>query len=215
MSQRNVHFLIIGISILIVGVCVYLMSGILEKNTSLQSLNSLPFYGPKNMKAEDYSVPDFSFTNQDNEEVTLINFKDKIWVTDFFFTTCTGICPIMKTNMAIVLDSFRSNDNVMMLSHTVEPEHDSVNVLKSFSLKYGNINDKWHFVTGDKAQIYKQARKAYFIAEESKNVVIEDDFVHSQNLALIDRDGHIRGFYDGTDTASMKKLVIDIRSLTY
>jgi protein SCO1 len=214
MSQKNINISIIAISLLCIGVCVYFMSGILEKNTSLQSLNTLPYYGPKGMKAEDYTVPNFSFTNQDNVEITVENFKEKIWVTDFFFTTCTGICPIMKSNMAMVLDSFRNDEKVMMLSHTVQPEYDSVSILKSFSMKYGNIQNKWHFVTGDKASLYKQAREAYFIAEPT-TATIEEDFVHSQNLALIDQLGHIRGYYDGTDSAQMIMLIKDIRSLKY
>lgn len=200
------------ITFLGIGYCAYLI-GVMFRENNAVSTDALAYYSGKGQHKVSYTVPDFHFTDQNGKPVSLDQFKNKIWVTDFFFTTCEGICPIMKTHMKQVVDSFRTNPRVKFLSHTVHPEHDSVPVLKAFAEKYGNIDGQWYFVTGDKKALYDQARYAYFIAEPDSSTSIEEDFVHSQLFALIDQSGKIRGYYDGTDSAAIQKLVRDIRWL--
>ena len=211
MSQKVFRICLFSMSAIIIGYCIYILRDIYAKQSPYQEV-ALPFYGPKGDSSGKYHVPDFAFVNQDSQTITLRDLKGKVWVTDFFFTTCEGICPIMKKNLKSVLDSFANEPDVMFLSHTVQPEYDSVKVLKAFSAQYGNIQHRWHFVTGDKLELYNQARNAYFIAEPT-DANIKEDFVHSQLLAIIDRSGRIRGYYDGTSEEDKNKLVSDIRLL--
>ncbi|MBK7958088.1 MAG: SCO family protein [Bacteroidetes bacterium] len=211
MSQKIFRICLFTMTVIILGYCIYILRDIYAKQSPYKEV-ALPFYGPKGDSTGKYHVPDFTFVNQDSEKVTLQNFKNKVWVTDFFFTTCEGICPIMKKNLKSVLDSFSNEPDFLILSHTVQPEHDSVKVLKAFSEQYGQVANKWHFVTGEKLDLYNQARYAYFIAEPT-DASIQEDFVHSQLLALIDRAGRIRGYYDGTSETDKNRLVKDIRLL--
>ena len=212
MQTKYLVRFIIFITLLGLGYCAFLVGKMYQANSA--PTYALAYYSGKGKSNKTYTVPDFLFIDQNNKKVTLQLFRNKIWVTDFFFTTCEGICPVMKTNMKQVLDSFRNNPEIKFLSHTVHPEYDSVPILKKFSQNYGMNDGQWYFVTGDKKAIYDQARYAYFIAEES-NSPIKEDFVHSQLFALIDHNGKIRGYYDGTDSVAIQKLVKDIKFLLH
>ena len=159
-----------------------------------------------------HKIDDFSLVNQNNEIITNETYKGKIYIADFFFTTCPGICPIMKENMIILQDEFINDDDVLLLSHTVTPEIDSVHVLKKYSQEQGVIDSKWNMVTGDKKQIYNLARKSYLVAEDIESPT-QYDMIHTENFVLVDSKRRIRGFYDGTDNDVMDNLISDIKIL--
>ena len=159
-----------------------------------------------------HKIDDFSLINQNNEVVSNETYDGKIYVADFFFTTCPGICPIMKENMITLQNEFINDDNVLLLSHTVTPEIDSVSVLKKYSQEKGVIDSKWNMVTGDKKQIYNLARKSYLVAEDIESP-IQYDMIHTENFVLVDSKRRIRGFYDGTDNDAMDNLISDIKIL--
>ena len=156
-----------------------------------------------------HKIADFELINQNNKTVTNKNYDGKIYIADFFFTTCPGICPIMTYNMITLQEEFLDDDQVLLLSHTVTPEIDSVSVLKSYSIEKGVIDSKWNMVTGDKKQIYNLARKSYLVAEDIEGSHFYD-MIHTENFVLVDSRRRIRGFYDGTDEESMNQLVDDV-----
>jgi protein SCO1/2 len=182
----------------------------IKKNTPFQS--ALPFYGSDTNTAESYMVEKFQFVNQYGDSITRKDFENKIWVTDFFFTTCEGICPIMSKNLIKIQDAFKDNPNIKILSHTVDPQYDTKEVLFQYAQKHRAMKDKWHFVTGEASKIYHLARYSYFVATPQDSTYGED-FVHSQLIALIDPHLHIRGYYDGTNGKDMIKLIQDIKEL--
>ena len=160
-----------------------------------------------------HKIKDFSLVNQNGEKVTNNeDYRDKIYIADFFFTTCQGICPIMKENMIILQDEYKDDDQVYLLSHTVTPEIDTKEVLKKYSLEKGVIDSKWNLVTGDKKQIYNLARKSYLVAEDIEESELFE-MIHTENFVLVDPERRIRGFYDGTDQESMNALIYDIKVL--
>lgn len=156
-----------------------------------------------------HKIGDFTLTNQNGKTITPKDFEDKIYVADFFFTTCMTICIPMTENMRVVQDKFINDDEVMLLSHTVTPEIDDVPQLRKHADKMGLIDGKWHMVTGDKKQIYDLARKHY-LASKTDGDGGPYDLVHTENFVLIDKEKRIRGFYDGTDAEEIKKLIKDI-----
>lgn len=160
-----------------------------------------------------HTIADFSFVNQNGKIITQKDYDGKIYVADFFFTTCQTICPIMTHNMVAVQNAFINNPKVMLLSHSVLPEQDSVPVLKKYALEKGVIDAKWNLVTGDKRAIYYIARKSY-LAVKTGSPEQMYDMVHTENLVLVDTKKRIRGFYDGTKTAEMQRLIEDIRWLS-
>ncbi len=158
-----------------------------------------------------HTIADFSLTNQNGKTITQEDYKDKIYVADFFFTTCQTICPIMTDNMVKIQENLKNDNGVLLLSHTVTPEIDSVAQLKKYALEKGVNDSKWNLVTGDKKEIYDLARKSYLAA---KDVPYSDnDLVHTENFILVDKKKRIRGFYDGTDSESIEKLLADIKIL--
>ena len=159
-----------------------------------------------------HKIDDFSLINQNNEVVSNETYDGKIYVADFFFTTCPGICPIMKENMITLQNEFINDDNILLLSHTVTPEIDSVSVLKKYSQEKGVLDSKWNMVTGDKKQIYNLARKSYLVAEDIESPK-QYDMIHTENFVLVDSKRRIRGFYDGTDSDVMEDLINDIKIL--
>jgi protein SCO1/2 len=179
-------------------------------------IRTLPYFGQKNTaKTGDtlfHTVKPFCFVNQYNEKTTEETVKNKIYVTDFFFTTCQSICPIMSTELERVYKQFANRKDVLILSHTVSPEEDSVNVLMNYAKLHGVKNKQWLFLTGDKKQLYDMARKGYLLNSEKGNGD-EDDFIHTQNFALVDKEKHIRGFYEGTDSIEVTRLITDINLL--
>ena len=175
----------------------------------------LPILGERDFNGRDtvyHTIPPFKFVNQDSAIVTHETFKGKIYVADFFFTTCPSICPIMKTQMKRVYDEFSSDDDIMILSHTIDPEHDTVALLKDYAERIGVSGNKWHFVTGDMDEIYQIARTGYFVTAVEDNTV-PGGFLHSGAFLLVDKDLRIRGQYDGTKEDQVDKLIKDITRL--
>ncbi len=155
-----------------------------------------------------HQIPDFSFVNQDSQQVTSKTLAGKIYVTDFFFTTCPSICPKMKSQLLRVYENFKNNDQVVLLSHTIDPEHDSVTVLRDYAERLGVSSSKWQFVTGPKDSIYAIAAKYMVTAAEDENE--PGGFVHSGAFILVDTNRHVRGIYDGTKPEQVDKLLQDI-----
>lgn len=160
-----------------------------------------------------HKVPSFNLIDQNGESVTEQTFKEKIYVTDFFFTTCPGICPKMTENMALVQEAFKDDPEVLLLSHSVTPETDSVQVLKTYAENKGAISNKWYLVTGDRKQIYDLGRKTYFVEQDLGQEKDEDEFLHSENFVLIDKNKHIRGIYNGLNATAVQQLIADIKTL--
>jgi len=156
-------------------------------------------------------IANFSLTNQNGKTITQADYKDKIYVADFFFTTCQTICPIMTDHMVKIQEELKDDDEVLLLSHTVTPEIDSVGQLKRYALEKGVNDSKWNLVTGDKKEIYNLARKSYLAAKDVP--YSENDLVHTENFILVDKKKRIRGFYDGTDPEAIEKLLADIQIL--
>ena len=159
-----------------------------------------------------HRIADFELINQDGKIVTQKDFEGVIYVADFFFTTCRSICPKMSTQMQRVYEEFKDNEQIMLLSHTVYPEVDSVPVLAKYAKKYNADPKKWMLVTGDKKHIYELARKSYF-AVTTEGSGDEDDFIHTENFILIDKEKRIRGFYDGTSPEDVDRLIEEIKIL--
>ncbi len=169
----------------------------------------MQYFGPKKLAdPRDHLIRDFSFVDQYGRTVTQANFRGKVYVTEFFFTTCGSICPVMNHHLEKVYARFKQNPAFRILSHTVDPETDSVSVLKSYAQEHGVNDSTWLFVTGNKRAIYAMARQSYLLANSDRGD--PDEFVHTQQFALIDRRGHIRGQYDGTDSAEVVKMMTDI-----
>ena len=176
---------------------------------------SLPILGRREVVDNDtiyHQIADFAFVDQDSAMVTEATFEDKIYVADFFFTSCPTICPIMKTQMLRVYEVFENDPAVAFLSHSIDPEHDTVAVLKEFSDRLGVESDKWHFVTGKKADIFKQGQTSYMVTA-MEDASEPGGFIHSGAFILVDKDRHIRGVYDGTKEDQVDKLIEDIRVL--
>lgn len=190
---------------------------------ALKPQKTLPIYNPADVNpelvdstvqfvAKYHTIADFSFTNQNGKTITQKDYEGKIYVADFFFTTCGSICPIMTTNMIDIQKAFANNPKVMILSHTVTPEIDSVPVLKKYAVEKGVIDSKWNLVTGDKKDIYSMARKSYLAVKLGKPEELYD-MVHTENFVLVDAERRVRGFYDGTKKEEVKKLIEDINWL--
>jgi protein SCO1 len=156
-------------------------------------------------------IADFSLINQNGDTITQKDYQDKIYVADFFFTTCVSICPIMTDHMVEIQKELQNDSEVLLLSHSVTPEIDSVEQLKRYALAKGVDDRKWNLVTGDKKVIYDLARKSYLAA---KDVPFNKyDLVHTENFVLVDKKRRIRGFYDGTDPEAIDQLLKDIQLL--
>jgi protein SCO1/2 len=158
-----------------------------------------------------HQIADFSLVNQLGDTITQKTFDGRIYVADFFFTTCATICPIMTEHMGQIQRKIKNDPDILLLSHTVTPEIDTVAQLKRYADKKGVIAGKWHLVTGDKKEIYDLARKSYLVAKDQPYSPY--DLVHTENFVLIDPQRRIRGFYDGTDPAAIESLLEDIAIL--
>jgi protein SCO1/2 len=175
----------------------------------------LPIFGERRVEAGDtvyHTIAPFEFVDQDSAIVTNATFKDKIYVADFFFTSCRTICPIMKTQMLRVYEATAAMPDVLIVSHTIDPEYDTVALLHDFAKRLGVDSKRWHFVTGKKDSIYKIAQTSYF-STAMENKTEPDGFIHSGAFLLIDRQGRIRGKYDGTKEDDVDRLVEDIKKL--
>lgn len=206
-----------GAMALVSAVSIFLFYRVLNRKT-------LPVFDPSDVnpelvdstiqyKSRFHKIADFSFTNQNGKTVTQKDYEGKIYVADFFFTTCGSICPKMTTNLVEVQKAILNNPKVMLLSHTVTPEIDSVPVLKAYAIKNGVIDSKWNLVTGDKKDIYTMARKSYLAVKLGKPDELYD-MVHTENFVLVDSKRRVRGFYDGTDKKEIERLIEDINWLS-
>jgi len=163
-------------------------------------------------KKKYHKIADFSLINQNGESITQDTYKDKIYVADFFFTTCQSICPIMTDHMALIQKEIINDDEVMLLSHSVTPKIDSVAQLKKYAIEKGVNDNKWNLVTGDKKQIYTLARKSYLAVKTTGNGDAYD-MIHTENFMLIDKKRQIRGYYDGTNPEDISRLLEDLNIL--
>ncbi|HRG02516.1 MAG TPA: SCO family protein [Bacteroidia bacterium] len=178
----------------------------------------LPVIGEKKLAGEDgkdtlyHTIQPFAFVNQYHDTVSEKTIDNKIFVADFFFATCQSICPKMSSQLVHVQNAFKNDHNVLILSHTVNPSNDTVEVLNGYAQTYGAIKNKWHLLTGNKKAIYDMARFSYLVN------ALEDDgsaegFLHSELFILVDAQKRIRGMYDGTDSVAVVKLISDIKLL--
>ena len=158
-----------------------------------------------------HTIADFSLTNQNGETITQADYDDKIYIADFFFTTCQTICPIMTNHMLKIQKALADDASILLLSHTVTPEIDSVAQLKKYAIEKGVNDEKWNLVTGDRKEIYDLARKSYLVAKD--NPYEEFDLIHTENFVLVDKKKRIRGFYDGTDAEAIEELLEDVKIL--
>jgi len=158
-------------------------------------------------------IGDFSLINQNNETITQDDYKGKIYIADFFFTTCQTICPIMTEHMIEIQQEIKNDPEIKLLSHSVIPTYDTPEVLKAYALKKGVDDTKWNLVTGSKKDIYTLARKHYLAVQDIPGTEDDLDMVHTENFMLIDKKGYIRGYYDGTDPAAIEQLLEDIAIL--
>ena len=159
-----------------------------------------------------HKVADFKLINQNGDTITQDNYAGKIYVTDFFFTRCMTICPIMTNNIWKLQEVFKDDNDIRFLSLSVTPVIDSVSVLKEYAISKGVIDAKWNITTGDKKHIYELARKSYFALLEEGDGGLQD-FIHTENFILVDKKKQIRGFYDGTNSEDIERLILDIRIL--
>jgi protein SCO1 len=179
-------------------------------------LRYLPIYGEKSFESKNgktdttfHTIQNFSFTDQNGRTITQNNLDNSVYVADFFFTTCHSICPVMSTQMQRIAEKFKGNSEVKFLSHTVDPEIDTVEQLKRYAIEHHADENQWMLVTGDKKALYDIARTGYLL-DASIGDGGPDDFIHTQNFALIDKDKRIRGYYDGTNTTEVDQLIKDI-----
>ena len=213
---RKRDFITIGVILLFSAAAITLFY------TILKPTETLPIYQPAevNEKLVDTSiihiskyhkVSDFKLINQNGEEITQEFYKNKIYVADFFFTTCQDICPIMTKNMHLLQEELKEDNDILFLSHTVIPEVDTVQQLKKYAIENKVDDSKWNLVTGDKKQIYDLARKSYLAVEDAEYG--EFDMIHTENFMLIDKEKQIRGFYDGTNDLEIERLLKEIEIL--
>lgn len=209
---------------LLISLLFVLLAGCREEAPDRELLAALPYYNEATFTphwlspgsdslAQFHRIAPFELTNQEGEKITEKTFEGKIYIADFFFTSCPGICPKMTKNMSVLQEAFLEDEQVLLLSHSVTPERDSVTVLKQYAEEKGVISDKWHLVTGPQQQIYELGRKAYFVEEDLGLEKEIDEFLHTENFVLIDGDRHIRGIYNGLNRASVQQLIEDVRTL--
>ena len=213
---RKRDFITVGFILIFSAAAVYMFYVILKP------IEVLPIYQPAEVNeklvdssiihvAKYHKISDFKLTNQNGKEITQANYKDKIYVADFFFTTCQDICPLMTKNMYQLQEELKNDNEILLLSHTVIPEVDTVEQLKEYAIENNVDDSKWNLLTGDKKQIYELARKSYLAVEDSN--FNEFDMIHTENFMLIDKEKQIRGFYDGTNSEEINRLLKDIEIL--
>jgi protein SCO1/2 len=213
--KKSIPTILVMLVFSVIGVCVFYQL--------LTPKKKLPIYSPVDVNPrlvdaslqhvkKNHKIANFSLLNQNGEKVTQDAFQDKIYVADFFFTRCGTICPIMTTNMTEIQKAFLNDTEVLLLSHSVTPVMDSVSVLKEYSINKGVVDAKWHLVTGEKKEIYKLARKSYFaVLDEGDGG--SQDFIHTEQFILVDKNKRIRGYYDGTDPKEILRVIDDIHLL--
>jgi len=206
-------------------ICIFWLASCDNKTEEKDSrVDTLPFYSEAtftphwlNPASEElkqfHQIPSFTLFNQDGETITEKTFEDKIYITDFFFTSCPGICPKMTENMSVLQEAFLKDNEVLLLSHSVTPKMDSVPALKEYAKNKDVISGKWHLATGNLHEIYSLGRNSYFVEEDLGLEKKPDDFLHTENFVLIDKNRHIRGIYNGLNKASVNQLIKDVALL--
>lgn len=220
---------IIAVSITIAGVLnMNHFSDDPESESNRSENNVLKIYNPSDINPllvdpsiqdvnKDHVISDFSFQNQLGDTITKKSVEGHIFVTDFFFTTCGGICPKMTHQLKRVQSEFSDDPSFLILSHTVNPSIDTVETMAKYADRFGADPNKWWFLTGTKKDLYLMARKSYLVVPDEADPNFdhggESDFVHTENFALIDPDGRIRGMYDGTNPDEINELIRDVYDL--
>lgn len=218
MKMHKYDWLKIGVILVIFG------GGLIFSYQILKPKPQLPIYNPSQLdrrlvdesiqrKGTGHRTLPFKLVNQYGDTITEKNVEDKIFVADFFFTTCPSICRDMAVEKRRLQDVFKDDDQIMILSHTVTPEMDSVPVMYEYAQMQGTIKGKWELLTGDKPQIYQLARQSYFAVLDEGGNGDESDFIHTENFVLVDPNKRIRGFYDGTSKEDVDLLIADIAIL--
>jgi protein SCO1/2 len=183
----------------------------------IDKTQTLPFYNSEEFTPEwilksdkqytqIHTIASFEFINQNDKKITNKDFEGKIYIADFFFTTCPSICPILSKNMGSLQETYKEDENILLLSHSVMPWVDSVEKIKEYARTQKAIDGKWHLVTGDRDQIYKIARASYFADEDFKKTKDKSEFIHTENFVLVDKKGRIRGVYNGTLALDIQRL---------
>ncbi len=204
-------------------ICVAISYTMLQKSTQ----DPLPIINPTDLKKElvdpelltvgqGHTIGDFSFTNQDGRTITQKEIENKVFVAEYFFSTCKSICPIMNQQMQRIQKKFKGNKNIKLLSFTVDPEIDNAETLKTYASQHGYEKGQWHFLTGSKSSLYSLARKSFFVLKPAEATNIGDagsDFIHTNNFVLVDKKKRIRGYYDGTNPTEITELIQDIELL--
>ena len=197
--------------------------------TSSDEKASLPYYNDASftpnwyatrseVPASFHKIPSFKLQDQQGQAITEDTFKDKLYIANFFFTECPGICPMTMSNMARLQEALAHEDDVVLLSHSVTPEKDSVEVLAAFAQKMQSLSSKWYLVTGERDQMYELGKHAYFAEEDLGEIALDDAsrdeaFLHTESFFLLDQDRHIRGVYNGMNTAAVTQLIEDVKRL--
>lgn len=205
------------------GICLVVLGACSSPNGGSR-VEMLPYYDeatftPKWMNTSEadlstfHQIPAFTLYNQEGEVITERTFEEKIYIANFFFTSCPGICPKMAVNMKMLQDTFLVDDEILLLSHSVTPEMDSVPVLKAYAKTNAINSDKWHVVTGNQQEIYNLGRKSYFVEEDLGLLKEEDEFLHTENFVLIDKNRRIRGIYNGLNSTAIDQLITDVQTL--
>jgi protein SCO1/2 len=211
---------ILGIVIIGITIAYYFTSTKVNEKT-------LPVIQPRDLKSEmvnpdllnvgiGHRIGDFSFLNQNEETITLEAVKGNVFVVEYFFTTCGSICPKMTAQMTRVQKEFKGNGDFKILSFTVDPEFDTVQVMKAYAEKHNAIDGQWHFLTGDKDELYQLARNSFFVLRPAEAANLGDvgsDFIHTNNFVLVDQKLRIRGYYDGTSISEVNELMEDVHIL--
>lgn len=213
-SKQKKYYLFLGTLLLLIFISIFVLT---------KPRKILPIYNPRDVNPElvdstvqhlgyNHKIADFAFTNQNGKIISQKDYEGKIYVADFFFTTCPTICPKMTDNMVWLQNEIKNNEKVKLLSFSVTPDIDSVPVLKKYAEEKGVLDSKWNLLTGDKKDIYYLARKSFLVVKTGSPEEMYD-MVHTENFVLVDQKNRIRGFYDGTNLEEVKQLLEDINFL--
>ena len=181
-----------------------------NKKAAITEVTKLPYFNSADFTPDwdtkEHKIPDFSFLNQNGERITNDTYAGKNYVANFFFTICPGICPKLTSNMSLLQEAYKDDPDLMLLSHSVMPWNDSVPVLKNYAVEKGVDDAKWNLLTGPKEAIYDIARNGYFADEDFTKTQDPETFIHTENFILVDKEGYIRGVYNGTLELDLERL---------
>lgn len=210
-------------SILCLAFALVIGGGCTNRNEKTSRVEELPFYKEatftpqwiteQEVTSDFHQIPPFELVNQMGKMITEQDLDGKVTVVDFFFASCPGICPKMTSNMKLVQKAFMKEADVVILSHSVTPEYDSVSVLKEYAEVNDIVKEEWHLLTGDRTMIYDLGRNQYFVEEDLGLQKNPEDFIHTENFVLIDQHRRIRGIYNGLNKSSVAQLIADMKTL--